>query len=105
LEFVHGKLGNGDIYFVDNRSNRDAMVDATFRLTGKQPELWRAETAKSEPVSFKTGDRRTTVPLHLEPWGTVFVVFRKATFKRGCPNRKLNWMAANVSTIPRLTAA
>jgi hypothetical protein len=24
-------------------------------------------------------DGRTTVPLHLEPWGTVFVVFRKAT--------------------------
>ena len=32
-----------------------------------------------KPASFKMADGRTTVPLHLEPWGTVFVVFRKPT--------------------------
>jgi hypothetical protein len=31
-----------------------------------------------EPASFQIAKGRTTVPLHLEPWGTVFVVFRKA---------------------------
>jgi len=30
-------------------------------------------------VSYKTADGRTTVPLHLEPWGAVFVVFRTPT--------------------------
>lgn len=79
VEFVHRKLTDGDLYFVDNRSDHDATVDATFRQTGKQPELWRAETGKAEPVSFKIAGGRTTVPLHLEPWGTVFVVFRKPT--------------------------
>jgi hypothetical protein len=52
-------------------------VDATFRVTRKEPELWHAETGKSEPASYKIAEDRTTVPLHLEPWGTVFVVFRK----------------------------
>ena len=33
--------------------------------------------AKIEPTSYNIADGRTTVPLHLEPWGTVFVVFRK----------------------------
>jgi len=79
VEFVHRKLTDGDIYFIDNRSDHDAVMDATFRLAGKQPELWRAETGASEAVSFKIADGRTTVPLHLEPWGTVFVVFRKPT--------------------------
>ena len=79
LEFVHRKLTNGDLYFVDNRSDRAAAVDVTFRISGKQPELWRAETAKTEPASFKIADGRTTVPLHLEPWGTIFVVFLKPT--------------------------
>jgi hypothetical protein len=79
LLFAHRKLAGGDIYFVDNRNNREEAVDATFRITGKEPELWRPETGKSEPVSFRVADGRTTVPLHLEPWGTVFVVFRKAT--------------------------
>ncbi|HKV78872.1 MAG TPA: glycosyl hydrolase [Candidatus Sulfotelmatobacter sp.] len=79
IEFAHRKLTNGDIYFVDNRSDQDTAIDAIFRLAGKQPELWRAETGKSETVSFKVADGRTTVPLHLEPWGAVFVVFRKST--------------------------
>jgi hypothetical protein len=81
VEFAHRKLAGGDIYFVDNRSDHDATVEATFRVTGKEPELWRAETGKSEPVSFKIADGRTTVPLQMEPWGTVFVVFRKPTSK------------------------
>jgi Glycosyl hydrolases family 2, sugar binding domain len=42
-----------------------------------QPELWRAETGNIQIASFKISDRRTTVPLHLEPWGTAFVVFRR----------------------------
>jgi hypothetical protein len=79
LLFAHRKLVDADLYFVDNRNNRDETVDATFRVTGKAPELWHPETGKSEPVSYQIADGRTTVPLHLEPWGTVFVVFRSPT--------------------------
>jgi SAM-dependent methyltransferase len=79
LLFVHRKLADGDLYFIDNRNDRDEAVDASFRVTGKAPELWHAETGKSEPVSYTIAGGRTTVPLHLEPWGTVFAVFRKAT--------------------------
>ncbi len=78
LEFVHRKLTDGDIYFVDNRSDQGVSIEAMFRVTGKQPELWHAETGTSEPVSFKMADGRTTVPLRLEPWGTVFVVFDRS---------------------------
>ena len=77
--FAHRKLADGDIYFVDNRNDRDETVDASFRVTGKEPMLWYAETGKSKPASYKVADGHTTVPLHLEPWGTVFVVFRKPT--------------------------
>jgi hypothetical protein len=77
--FVHRKLTAGDIYFVDNRNDRAESVDATFRVTGKAPELWHADTGQTEPVSYQIADGRTTVPLHLDPWGTVFVVFRTPT--------------------------
>jgi hypothetical protein len=77
--FVHRKLADGDLYFVDNRNDRDESVDAAFRVTGKEPELWHAETGKSEPTSYQIAAGRTTIPLHLEPWGSVFVVFRKNT--------------------------
>jgi hypothetical protein len=77
IEFVHRKLADGEIYFVDNRSDRSERVEASFRVTGKEAELWRAETGATEAASYKIVDGRTTVPLTLEPWGTVFVVFRK----------------------------
>jgi hypothetical protein len=79
IVFVHRKLADGDIYFLDNRNDRDETVDASFRVAGKAPELWHAETGESEPASYAIANGSTTVPLHLEPWGTVFVVFRKPT--------------------------
>jgi len=90
LLFVHRKLDNGDIYFVDNRSEHAQSVDATFRVAGKAPELWRAETGTSAPASYTIADSRTTVPLQLEPWGTVFVVFREPTSQK-------------LRTLPRVT--
>ena len=77
LLFVHRKLADGDLYFVDNRSDNAANVDASFRVAGERPQLWYAETGKSEPTSYTVADGHTTVPLKLEPWGTVFVVFRE----------------------------
>jgi len=77
--FVHRKLTDGDLYFVDNRNDRDEQVDASFRVTGKASELWHAETGMMEPAAYTIANGRTTVPLHLEPWGTVFVVFREPT--------------------------
>jgi hypothetical protein len=79
LEFVHRRLNDGDLYFVDNRGDDGHKVDVTFRVSGKEAELWHPETGKAEPASFKIADGRTTVPLDLEPWGSVFVVFRKST--------------------------
>ena len=78
LLFVHRKLADGDLYFVDNRNDRDESLQATFRVGGKEAELWHADSGTVEPAGFQIANGRTTVPLHLEPWGTVFVVFRKA---------------------------
>jgi hypothetical protein len=74
--FVHRKLADGDLYFVDNRNEHDETLDATFRVDGKEPELWHGDTGKIEPASFRIVDGHTTVPLHLDPWEAVFVVFR-----------------------------
>jgi hypothetical protein len=86
VRFVHRILDHGDLYFVDNRSDNEVSLDATFRVSGFAPELWYAETGKSQPASYSIQNGRTTVPLHLEPWGTVFVVFREPA---KLPMRKL----------------
>jgi hypothetical protein len=77
LLFVHRRLDDADVYYVDNRSDRSESFNATFRVTGKQAELWHAETGATEAASYTISEGHTTVPLKLEPWGTVFVVFRK----------------------------
>jgi hypothetical protein len=52
-------------------------VEVTFRVSGKAPELWHADSGMVEPASYRTADGRTTVPLHLEANDAIFVVFRK----------------------------
>jgi len=76
IPFVHRKTAGADIYFLDNRSDQPASVDASFRIAGKEPGLWYSESGKIKPASYTIADGRTTVPLQFEPWGTVFVVFR-----------------------------
>jgi hypothetical protein len=75
--FVHRKLEHSDLYYVDNRNDRMEQVDATFRVEGKAPELWHADTGMMEPAAYRIANGSTTVPLRLDPYGTVFVVFRK----------------------------
>ena len=75
--FVHRKLPESDVYFVDNRSTHGVDISPVFRVAGKEPELWYAETGTTHPASYSITGDHTTVPLHLEPWGTVFVVFHK----------------------------
>lgn len=75
--FVHRRLADGELYFLSNRTARPQNIQATFRVTGKLAELWHADTAVSEPVSYRIENGRTTVPLQLGANESVFVVFRK----------------------------
>jgi hypothetical protein len=78
LLFVHRALADADIYWVNNRQARVEHAEATFRVTGRTPELWHADTGQIEPVSYRVASARTIVPLRMDPNDAVFVVFRKA---------------------------
>jgi hypothetical protein len=82
LLFVHRNLANLDFYWVNNRNNRTEDLEATFRVTGKEAEIWHPETGKTEQASYSMGDGVTRVPLHLEANDAVFVVFRKNTSEK-----------------------
>lgn len=77
LRFIHRCDGETDIYFISN--NRSAPVDlmAGFRMTGKRPEIWDPVTGSiKDALSFRQQTGRTLLPLHLDPSGSVFVIFR-----------------------------
>ncbi len=77
VPWIHRTVGTDDWYFVSNQRNEPLSVTASFRVDGKVPELWHADTGTSEPArtwSCKSG--RTEVALALAPRGSVFVRFR-----------------------------
>ncbi|MBW4028743.1 MAG: glycoside hydrolase [Acidobacteria bacterium] len=87
--FVHRRLPDGDIYWVDSRNEHAQRIEATFRISGMAPELWHPETGTIEPASYRIEQGKTVVPLSLNPYATVFVVFRKpaAAESRTVPER------------------
>ena len=76
LSFVHRKLPDGDLFFVANLGDADVVTTASFRVSGKAPEIWRADDASISPTSYRIADGRTEVPLTLTPHDAVFVMFR-----------------------------
>lgn len=78
LLFVHRSLPDAEIYFVTSRSGRAATVQSRFRVSGKRPEIWRADTGKAEPVSYRVEGDSTFVPLDFAAEDSYFVVFRGA---------------------------
>jgi hypothetical protein len=77
LFFTHRRVADGEIYWVNNSNNQAETVNAVFRVAGKAPELWHADTGKMEAASYRIAGNRTTVPLRLGPNDAVFVVFRR----------------------------
>jgi hypothetical protein len=80
--FVHRRLADGDLYYVNNRRDRAEQIEARFRTSGTAPELWHADTGVIEPASYRIQGDDTIVPLQLDPHDAVFVVFRKASLQR-----------------------
>ena len=79
LRYTHRTIGDAEIYFVANPEPRDVEALASFRVAGKLPELWWPDSGRVErAVAFEVKDGLTTVPLRLEPSGSLFVVFRKS---------------------------
>jgi hypothetical protein len=78
VPFLHRQLPDGVLYFLVNRRNQSASLEARFRVTNKTPEIWHADTRKIEPLSYRIAGDETVVPLSFDAEESYFVVFRKA---------------------------
>jgi hypothetical protein len=78
LDFIHRTTEGAEIYFVANRNARADEVSCTFRVIGKQPELWDPVTGEMRDATGVTvTEKDTTVTLRFAPHQSWFVVFRK----------------------------
>ena len=78
LDWIHRRMDDAEIYFVASRWDALEKVDCTFRVAGRQPELWNPVSGEIRAATaFAQRDGCTTVPLEFHPRESVFVVFRK----------------------------
>jgi hypothetical protein len=77
IRYIHRSVGGEEAYFVASGVAEARRFLCTFRVKGKRPELWWPDTGRIEPIvvydEVRTG---TEIPLSLDPYGSVFVVFR-----------------------------
>ena len=96
LDYIHRTTNTEEIYFIANRFARKGIndfefryltnlpdryeqVECTFRISGKIPQLWNPKTGETKEIlTYREENGQTIVPLHLEPEGSVFVVFKDA---------------------------
>ena len=74
LVWAHRTTAGADIYYVANLTDRSQSIEARFRVKGKAPELWHADTGAIETTDYSDGG--DVVPLRLAERESVFVVFR-----------------------------
>lgn len=76
FDYIHYTVGEADVYFVSNQTAEKQVLTAAFRVEGLHPELWDANTGDiRDALAFKQADGKTEVPLTLEPYESVIVVF------------------------------
>lgn len=77
LNWIHRSLPNAEIYFVANCGKTPVQATCTFRVSGKRPELWNAETGRISPFRCYDDSKPglTRLSLSLIPGESAFVVF------------------------------
>jgi hypothetical protein len=77
LRYIHKRIGETEVYFVANKNPQPAQAVCAFRVAGRRPELWWPDTGRRErPAVYDEKDGLTHVPIHFDPSGSVFVLFR-----------------------------
>jgi hypothetical protein len=74
IGFVHRDLGDTQVYFLANTSNRSHQVTARFRSATAYAELWDPMNGTTERIEARSGE----VALAFEAYASRIVVFRAA---------------------------
>lgn len=97
IRYTHRTTGDAEIYFLSNQNERFETVSGKFRVNGKTSELWYPETGKIVKCpAFKESFGQTTIPLMLEPYESIFVIFRASDRSDG---RRIKEVTRNGQTI------
>ncbi|WP_290395993.1 glycosyl hydrolase, partial [uncultured Duncaniella sp.] len=87
---------NVDLYFISNQEEQPREFTASFRVSGRVPELWNPMTGRIDRNLDWTSDNgRTDVKMNLDGAESAFIVFREptqTTSGKAPAVRKTDWM-------------
>lgn len=84
IAWTHRRAADTDIYFIANQKDSIQNVNLSFRVAGKEPELWDAVSGKIQKAAgWSIKNNRTYLSLTLDANASVFVVFRQRTTATG----------------------
>ncbi|MDR2473509.1 MAG: glycosyl hydrolase [Tannerella sp.] len=77
LRYTHRTTPDAEIYFVSNPTGNDVSLEASFRVTGKSPEIWHPVTGERRNLPQYTSQKTTTsIKLKFSPYESYFIVFK-----------------------------
>lgn len=75
---LHFRVGEDQVWFINNKRGQNETVLASFRVLGMQPEWWDPSNGQIRDLDiFRQHDEQTLIPFTLESCESGFVVFRK----------------------------
>ena len=78
LDFIHRSTDDEEIYFVRNEDSTKIQTEVTFRVSEKTPFHYNAVQGAIDPIAWYVQEGpTTTIPLSFDPYGSLFVVFKK----------------------------
>lgn len=89
--FIHRRLSDADLYFLSNRADRPESIVASFRVTGRIPQLWDPATGLTHATSYRMEGERTEVTVPLDRLGSIFVVFQAPATERAHTEPTPTW--------------
>ena len=93
---------HADWYFVAQDNEIDSTFEASFRVTGRTPEIWDAVTGERRPAEvWREENGRTYVTFNFPPSGSAFVVFREKSSGTHLVKAKVVPMAEKKAEIPK----
>ena len=82
VKHIHRRGGTSDIYFVANTARTKGIAQCSFKVSGRQPEIWDPVTATMRTLTqMEDNGQTTSFTIPFEKAQSFFVVFRKPRSK------------------------
>ncbi|MEL0456039.1 glycosyl hydrolase [Flavobacteriaceae bacterium SZ-1-7] len=90
LAWTERQMEEESIYFLSNQKEETQMLDVSFRVIGKVPELYHPISNETKVLeNWKVENGRTIIPLQFQPNEAYFIIFKEGSNKKvslGKPN-------------------